>query len=264
MKKLIAAALFAAFGVCTGIAQASTATSDITDMWWIPAESGWGLNVIEQNDVAFATFYVYDAQRIPMWYSSTLFYQGVGSNGALVWSGDLVATTGPWFGGPFPSSGVTRRVAGKATFTLTDLNHAILQYSVDNVTVTKAIQRYTWTAENYTGSYLGGYSVRFSNCNPSSLNGVADIGGAMSVTQNGNAVTMSVTASTISCSFNGTYSQAGKYGQVDGTYACGDGTSGTFSAYEMTPTINGFTASVSGQNQFCQWSGSLGGIALAP
>lgn len=265
MKKLIAAALLAAFGVWTSVAQASTATSDITDMWWIPSESGWGVNIIEQNDVAFATFFVFDAQKIPMWYTSALFYQGIGSNGSLVWSGDLIAATGPWFGGPFPPSSVTRRKAGSVTFTLVDLNDAILQYSVDGVVVTKAVQRYAWTLENYTGSYLGGYSVRFSNCNPSSLNGVVDFGGAMSVTQNGSAVMMSVATDTgDACTFNGTYSQAGKYGQVDGTYACGDGTSGTFSAYEMTPTINGFMASVSGKSQFCQWSGSLGGITLAP
>src|SRR5574340_833441 len=76
MKKLIAAALFAAFGVWTSVALASTSTSDITDMWYNPNESGWGVNVIEQNDVAFITFFVYDAQKIPMWYTSALFYQG--------------------------------------------------------------------------------------------------------------------------------------------------------------------------------------------
>lgn len=265
MKKLIAAALFAVIGGWTGVAQASTTTSDITDMWYNPGESGWGVNIVQQNDVAFITFYVYDQSGIPIWYSSDIHYQDVGANGALVFTGNLYQTTGQWFGTPPPFPRPNYTTVGTVSFTLVDLNDAILSYSVGSVHVTKAIQRLAFAPENYTGSYLGGYSIRLGNCNPSSLNGVVDFGGAMSVTQNGSAVSMSVATDTgDACSFNGTYSQAGKYGQVDGTYACGDGTSGTFSAYEMTPTINGFMASVSGRNQFCQWSGSLGGITLAP
>jgi hypothetical protein len=44
------------FALCN--ARASTFTSEITDMWWNPAESGWGVNIILQNSVAFATFLV--------------------------------------------------------------------------------------------------------------------------------------------------------------------------------------------------------------
>ena len=265
MKKLLAAALFCTVAAWTGASQASTATEDITDMWWNPNESGWGVNVIQQNGVAFVTFFVYDTQTIPMWYTAAITFQGADSSGSLIWTGDLVATTGPWFGGLFSPLNVTRRVAGSVTFTLIDLNDAILTYSVDGVAVTKSIQRETWTTENYTGNYLGGYSVTYSNCNPSSMNGAVDFGGALSVTQSGSSVTMFVATDTGgACSFNGSYTQAGKYGQVEGTYTCGDGTSGTFVASEMTPTINGFTSYVSGQNQYCQWSGTFGGITRAP
>jgi hypothetical protein len=72
------------------------------------------------------------------------------------------------------------------------------------------------------------------------------------------------TRSGTSCSFSGGYSQAGKLGQVQGTYSCTDGTHGTFVAFEMMPTISGFTARVQGQNQYCsQWSGYFGGLARA-
>jgi hypothetical protein len=51
-------------------ARASTTTSEITDMWWNPAESGWGVNIILQNSVVFATFFVYDANHNPVWYTA--------------------------------------------------------------------------------------------------------------------------------------------------------------------------------------------------
>jgi hypothetical protein len=59
----------------------------------------------------------------------------------------------------------------------------------------------------------------------------------------------------ISCSFSGTYSQDGKLGSVTGNYSCSTGEYGTFLAFEMTPSISGFTARVQGSNQYCQWCG---------
>ena len=63
-------------------AHASTNTSEITDMWFVAAESGWGVNIILQNGVAFATFFVRDTNHNPVWYTAELHYQG-----NLVWSG---------------------------------------------------------------------------------------------------------------------------------------------------------------------------------
>jgi hypothetical protein len=74
---------------------------------------------------------------------------------------------------------------------------------------------------------------------------------------------MSTVITGASCTFTGTYSQTGKLGEVQGTYSCTDTSHGTFDAIEMTPTVNGFTARISGQNQFCNWSGYFGGIARA-
>jgi hypothetical protein len=76
-------------------------------MWWNPAESGWGVNIILQNSVVFATFFVYDTNHNPVWYTAPLYYQG-----NFVWSGNLYATAGPWFGGPFPPGVATIRQGG--------------------------------------------------------------------------------------------------------------------------------------------------------
>jgi hypothetical protein len=54
---------------------------EISDMWWNPDESGWGVNVIMQKDVAFATFFLYDTARNPTWYVAVL-----NLTGSSVWS----------------------------------------------------------------------------------------------------------------------------------------------------------------------------------
>jgi len=139
-----------------------------------------------------------------------------------------------------------------------------LTYSVDSVSASKSVQRQTWTNENYTGTYAGGYSIRATSCNPSYFNGVQELAGILSVNQNGSTISMSASSSTSgSCAFSGNYSQTGKLGQIQGSYSCTDGTQGSFSAIEMTPTVSGFTARVYGQNQYCQWSGYLRGITRA-
>lgn len=240
-------------------ASASTDISEITDMWWNPAESGWGLNIILQNNVAFATFFIYDSSGKPVWYTAQLADQG-----NFVFSGSLYATTGPWFGGPFNAGSVTVRPAGTATFTLQYLNQAALTYSVDGVAVSKTLQRQTWTNEDYSGNYAGGYSISATGCSPSYLNGLTEAAGFLTVTQSGTAFSMFSSSNLGTCTFTGTYSQMGKLGQVQGTYSCSSGERGNFDMFEMTPTISGFTARVQGSNQFCsQWSGYAGGIARA-
>jgi hypothetical protein len=56
-----------------------------------------------------------------------------------------------------------------------------------------------------------------SGCSPSYLNGIQERIGVLTVNQTGNSVSMSASGSGFSCSFSGTYSQAGKLGQVDGS-----------------------------------------------
>jgi len=239
-------------------ANASTATTEITDMWWNPAEAGWGVNIVLQNDVAFMTFFVYDANQNPVWYTSTVRHQG-----NFVWTGNLYATKGPWFGGPFPTSAVLIRPVGTVQFAVSAIDQATLTYSIDGVSVSKSLQRQTWTIENYSGSYVGGYSIRFSNCIPPYSNGIGEIVGILSINHVGSNIAISLQADVGSCNLSGTYAQTGKLGHAQGTYSCSDGLHGNFLATEMTPTISGMTARVTGQNQYCQWSGYFGGIARA-
>lgn len=241
--------------------RASSAASEITDLWWNPAESGWGVNVILQNGVAFLTFFVYDAARKPVWYTSDAY---LATNDAFAWTGKLYETSGPWFGAPFSPSAVTMRQVGTLTFAVSDLDRATLTYTVDGVTVVKSVERQTWGIENFTGNYLGGYSLRNTNCSPGSFNGIDDANGSIAVAHNGAAMSIAVSTGASNCTFSGTYTQTGKIGQLAGNFACSSGAQGPFTLVEMTPTISGFNGRLVGQSQFCDFSGSLGGITLAP
>ena len=52
---------FAAFVVATLVAFGSPTTraADYTDLWWIPAESGWGVKVVQTDNFMFLTFFIY-------------------------------------------------------------------------------------------------------------------------------------------------------------------------------------------------------------
>jgi hypothetical protein len=242
-------------------ARASTGSSEITDMWWNPAESGWGVNVILQGDTAFLTFFVYDPDRIPIWYTSDAHLDSSASS--LTWTGKLYETRGPWFGGAFAPP-TTIGPVGTVSFVLNDQNAATLVYSVNGVTVAKSVERQTWTLENFTGDYLGGYSVRNTNCTSAAQNGIEEAGGVMTMTQTGTAVSAIAATTAGTCTYTGSYAQYGKLGQVTGTYTCSNGVQGSFQLFEMAPTISGFTARIIGQNQFCDFAGTFGGITRVP
>ena len=241
------------------LSHASTKTTDITDMWWIPSESGWGVNVILQYDTAFLTFFVYDKSNNPTWFVATANF--VGPSGAdLIWIGDLYVTTGPWFGGPFDPTTVVNRKAGSVTFRLTSINQAELSYTVDGVVVNKVVQRQTWKNENLSGNYNGGYSFLNTGCTPMALNGVQEDVGTIVVNHTGTSFSAAFDGANSSCTFGGSYNEMGKLGNVTGNYNCTDGTAGTFDLVEASGTISGFSGRMSGRSQFCQWTGTFGGV----
>ena len=57
--------------------------ADVSDLWWNPSESGWGMQLVQQATTVFATIFVYDTHGIPIWYTATLNFLGVDPSGAL-------------------------------------------------------------------------------------------------------------------------------------------------------------------------------------
>jgi hypothetical protein len=248
--------------VISSSAMAQNLGTTFTDLWWNPAESGWGVTVDHQQNVMFLTFFIYQADGTPYWVAATL--QKVGDTGLgsvpQVFTGGLNEYHGSWFGGPFNAATVTPKSVGTATFSSSSLNAATLQYSINGVNVTKTIQRQTLSNVNYSGQYLGGTSYTNSNCANPANNGTISDSGHLSITQSGTAVQITSQGQLAPCVYNGTYSQQGSVGAVSGSYTCADGTAGQFSLFSMQWTLYGMAAGVTGQNQFCTINGYLGGI----
>ena len=256
-RTLLVAVLLAVAGAVSPVS-ATSFTTDQSDLWWNPNESGWGMQLVHRGSVIFATIFVYDQTRTPIWYSATLNYTN-----NLVWTGDLIQTSGPWFGTvPFNPALVTIRRVGSLTWTATSVNSGTLTYSVDGVFIAKNIVRQLTVFDNFSGAYRGAAHEDVVGCNNPSFNGTSEQNSTLTITQSGTAASVSGTFGNGVCTYSGTFSQAGQMGQIDGSFSCNSGDFGSFSIYEMQVNTSGVTARLSSVSTplGCRVSGWLGGM----
>lgn len=238
-------------------ANATAFSTEYTDLWWNPAENGWGVNVIQQDDTLFATLFVYSSSGAPSWYvaSGATFTGRQGS--ALAFSGKLYQTTGPWFGGAFNPGAVGIREVGAATFTFTSVVDGTLSYSVDGLTVTKNITRQTWRVNSLTGDYIGATIATQSGC---AANGQVEEPAIFNVSHSGAGIIFTTFQGSGSCTYRGTYQQAGRMGAAQGTVSCSDGSQGTFTAFELEVNTIGMTGRGTSQLGACNRLWKIGGL----
>jgi hypothetical protein len=139
--KTITRQVFGQLPTCTFAIQTDlTLAYNYQDLWWAaPAgsESGWGVNLTQQGQTIFATWFTYDLDQTPLWLSVTAPQAAAGT-----FSGTLYRTTGPPFNTtPFLPAAVTATAVGTATFTFSDGNTGTFSYTVNGVSQTKAITR---------------------------------------------------------------------------------------------------------------------------
>jgi hypothetical protein len=255
MKRILVPAVLA---VATS-AHATTFSSDFSDLWWNASESGWGANVIQQDNVLFMTFFVYGPGGNPVWYVAPATENTAPSG--FVFTGPLYQTNGPWFGGAFNPNSVSVRQAGTATFTGLDINAATLSYNADGVSVTKSLSRQTWRSDNLTGSYIGAFVGTYTGC--PGFSGYAEEPAYITISHSGAAmlITAQFTNSGDVCTYSGNYAQAGRMGASSGNVSCKSGGSGTYSAVEVEGTITSFAGRASAVfGGTCRWSGRFGGL----
>ncbi len=256
-------------------AAATTYSTDYTDLWWGgTSESGWGINLVQQGEVIFATMFVYANDNTAHWYSASALLPVGGST--TTYGGDLTESRGPWLGTPtFDPNAVTRTTVGSVTLAFSGPNSGTLNYSVNGAQVSKQITRITWRNVNLAGNYIGGMVGRSSNCTGVGAGQVA-VFDNLSVTQNATSVSMRVdfnqggTGAASVCTYSGTLVQAGRLAAINnGTYSCtvsGAGANqGTFSLSAIDAGVNGFHATYTGQDQYCvSYNGRFGGVRDVP
>ena len=100
MKTTHATAIVALFMMFfAGSVPATTVTVNYNDLWWDPNESGWGVNVAQQGSTLFLTFFIYGADSKPTWVTGQLSKTGYNMVGEPIFTGDIIVTTGPYYGG---------------------------------------------------------------------------------------------------------------------------------------------------------------------
>jgi hypothetical protein len=131
---------------CTfGVEPDLTQASNYQDLWWAsPAgvESGWGVNLTHEGDTIVGTWFTYDSDHSPTWLFVTAPKTGLGQ-----YAGTLYRTAGPAFNSvPFNPSAVVVTPIGTATFTFSDGNTGVFDYTVNGVAQSKAITREVFVA----------------------------------------------------------------------------------------------------------------------
>jgi|SoiMethySBSTD1v2_1073268.scaffolds.fasta_scaffold111762_3 hypothetical protein len=220
------------------------AAVDYTDIWFLPSEGGWGVNLVQSNQFIFATFFIYGPNNQPTWYTAQLTRQ---TNGT--WTGPVYATTGTYFGNPWNTSNNSATVVGTATFTPTSAITGTLAYNVNGVAVTKSIQRQSLTAIPLGGTYRGAYQSVFTNCNDSALNGAIDYDSRWTVSQTtGGSMTLAVTS-------NDPFTMSGSYFQTGTLFSMANATY-SLAGRTMTATVTQIKATAQGLEG--TWTANVG------
>jgi len=120
------------------------ALTNYQDLWWNPAESGWGMNITHQDDILFATLFTYDASGRGLW---LVMSDGPRQDDGA-YAGDLYTTTGPAFDAtPFTPIGPANLTkVGTLRLRFSSGTEGTLTYTLNGTTVVKAITRQVFSA----------------------------------------------------------------------------------------------------------------------
>jgi hypothetical protein len=233
----LVALLLAGLGFA-GSAGATSANTDLSDIWWTPTESGWGVQFVNTGLFVFATTFVYGPDGKPTWVTGEL-HKTNNSADAPTFSGPVYVNTGPWFGGAFNPANVDSRQAGTMSFSFLEPPYVgRLTFSVDGVVVTRDVFRQTLTMDDYTGSYAAFLTATATECtNPAGNVSVTSAVGVQ-IFHYGDQIGIAVTnPNNVTCTTTGTYRQYGRLGLVNGTYSCTNGDSGEAIYLEMSNQV---------------------------
>jgi len=211
---------------------------DYTDLWWIPTESGWGVNFVQSDGYIFATAFIYAADGTPTWISAEMERAVDGS-----FSGPAYANTGPYYGAAaYAQANVTSTRVGTASFTPLAPAYGVFAYNVFNVAVSKNIQRESLIPSPLDGAYIGGLTETRTGCDLAARNGISHWYAEIHVDQNASGlIQLAVPVeNSVYCTIVGTVEQTGRISHVDAAhYVCDDGLDTTANLSELKSTSIG-------------------------
>ncbi len=107
-------------------------------LWWNPSESGWGVNLAQQGDLIYLTWYTYDEAGRPSWLAMLATRKSDNT-----FTGDVIEVHGsPYTAAPYDAAAKRAAVVGSGTLTFADDNTATFAYSAKSVSRTVPLSKY--------------------------------------------------------------------------------------------------------------------------
>jgi hypothetical protein len=238
------------------------AATDYTDIWYIAKEAGWGVNLVQADDVLFVTFFIYGPNNQPTWFVAIMSRD---SNGNF--AGNLFSTVGPYFGGPWDPALYSPTLAGTASFVPASPYTGTLRYTpINGPNVEKSIERQTLQTIALGANYIGGQTGTYTSCTDGSLNGSYNDTYNLSVTHANGVATLIFyyNAVAATCTMAGTLDQRGQlYRIAPASYSCtGDlQVNATATMEEIKATAQGIEGRFSANlNNGCQESAQFSAV----
>lgn len=137
-SKALGRQIFRSFTSCGSVSGSRAAATNYQDLWWNPAEDGWGINFTHQGDVIFATWFTYGNDTQPLW----LVGPGIQRTTGNTFTGKLYQTRGI----PFNQINGTVAVQGSSevgtlTLTFSSGENVRMDYVVNGVPGSKNLVR---------------------------------------------------------------------------------------------------------------------------
>jgi len=258
-KRFFVALLFAGFTL------PALAATDYSDMWYIPAESGWGVNLTQNENVIFMTFFIYGPDNQPKWYVAITARDANGN-----FTGSLFSTVGTYFGLPWnPADHLPATLVGTATFAPVNPYQGTLTYTLlAGPSVNKSIVRETLVAINLAGNYTGGQAGAYSGSS-CGISGPYKDNFDLQVSQSSSnlILTFNYVGLAESCTLSGALVQNGQlYSVPSASYQCDDGLNTSASLSEIKKTSLGIEGRYAASNVGggCREDAGFSAVNLAP
>ena len=138
-RSTLSAAIFACALAATAASAQVTPAANFTDMWWNPAESGWGINFTQHaaTNKAFVVWYTYDPREAetttpestdfkPMW----VVLPDSTWTSPTTMTGAVYVTNGTPFSQAWNPAAFSAQQVGTFTFSFTDASNGVFTWNI--------------------------------------------------------------------------------------------------------------------------------------
>lgn len=215
-----------------------------SDLYYNPQEPGSGMQVVQQGETAFVTLFTYGSNGEPFWVvAPAARVYAYDASGRPAFRGPLYRTRGSAFSAPFNPADSSVIPVGDLYLTPNGDNALAVEYTVNNITVTRSLVRQTFEVPLSAANYAGNFKVRLSLPGGSAPYGTREYNADFLLHLNeSNEGVLRVSDSIQGmCEYRGPYVQTGRYGSFAGSFACASGETGTFAVSRLEFSDEGVT-----------------------